>query len=169
MLQKSLRDEGKGPGINNKNMWLCKRIQISMIWFNAKVNKNILKLLNYKTFYLILQHSQLTMLWEFHDGQQRDSVIYIYLYPFSPKLRSHPGCHKILSRVSCAIHTVGPCWLSILNRAVYACPSHTPELFLHSIFKSNIVDHLPASPNLHSHLTLSSVELWHIGTFPQNL
>ena len=90
-------------------MWLCKRIQISMIRFNAKVNKNILKLLNYKTFYLILQHSQLTMLWEFHDGQQRDSVIYIYLYPFSPKLRSHPGCHKILSRVSCAIHTVGQC------------------------------------------------------------
>ena len=40
--------------------------------------------------------------------------IYIYMYPFSPKLPSHPGCHITSSRV-----TVGPCWLSILNTAVW--------------------------------------------------
>ena len=28
---------------------------------------------------------------------------YIYVYPFSPKLTSHPGCHTTLSRVPCAI------------------------------------------------------------------
>lgn len=26
---------------------------------------------------------------------------YIYMYPFSPKLPSHLGCHTTLSRVSC--------------------------------------------------------------------
>ena len=27
----------------------------------------------------------------------------LYMYPFSPKVPSHPGCHVTLSRVSCAI------------------------------------------------------------------
>ena len=37
-------------------------------------------------------------------GQQRDSIQpYMYMYPFSPKLLSHPGCHITLSRVPCAI------------------------------------------------------------------
>ena len=27
---------------------------------------------------------------------------YMYLYPFSPKLLSHPGCHITLSRIPCA-------------------------------------------------------------------
>ena len=31
---------------------------------------------------------------------------YIYMYPFSPKLSSHPGCHITLSRVLCAIQEV---------------------------------------------------------------
>ena len=34
-----------------------------------------------------------------------------------PKLRSHPGCHRTLSRVLCAIYTAGTGWLSILNIA----------------------------------------------------
>ena len=38
---------------------------------------------------------------------------YIFVYPFSPRLPSHPGCCITLSRVLCS--TVGPCWLSILN------------------------------------------------------
>jgi len=28
---------------------------------------------------------------------------YIHVYPYSPKLPSHPGCHIILSRILCAI------------------------------------------------------------------
>ena len=37
-------------------------------------------------------------------GQQRDSAIYIYTYPFFPKLPSPlPGCHITLTRVPCAI------------------------------------------------------------------
>ena len=40
--------------------------------------------------------------------------------PFSPKAPSHPGCHLTLSRVPCAIYTVGP-WLNILNIAAYTC------------------------------------------------
>ena len=31
---------------------------------------------------------------------------YIYMYPFSPKLSSHPGCHITLSRVPCAMQQV---------------------------------------------------------------
>ena len=31
--------------------------------------------------------------------QQRDSAIYIYMYPFSAKRLSHSGCHRALSRV----------------------------------------------------------------------
>ena len=31
---------------------------------------------------------------------------YTYMYPFSPKLPSHPGCHIALSRVACALQQV---------------------------------------------------------------
>ena len=34
-----------------------------------------------------------------HKGTQP----YIHMYPFSPKLPSHPGCHITLSRVLCAV------------------------------------------------------------------
>ena len=36
-------------------------------------------------------------------------------------------------------------------------------------YKTNILNYLPASLNLHSLLILSSVELWPAGIFPQNL
>ena len=54
------------------------------------------------TFYFVLGHSQLTMVKQFQvncEGTQP----YINMYPFSPKLPSHPGCHITLSRVPCAI------------------------------------------------------------------
>ena len=38
-------------------------------------------------------------LWTHSKGTQP----YIYMYPFSPKLPSHPGCHTTLSRVPCAV------------------------------------------------------------------
>ena len=34
-----------------------------------------------------------------------ETPLYIYMYPFSPKLPSHPGCHITLSRGPCAIYT----------------------------------------------------------------
>ena len=37
------------------------------------------------------------------SGGQEGTEPYIYMYPFSPKLPSHPGCHITLSTVSCAI------------------------------------------------------------------
>ena len=40
----------------------------------------------------------------------------VYMYLISPKLPSNPGCHIPLSSLC---YTVGPCWLSILNMAVY--------------------------------------------------
>ena len=56
----------------------------------------------YLTFYFVLGNSQLTMLWQFQVGN-KGTQPYIYMYPFSPKLPSHPGCHITLSRVPCAL------------------------------------------------------------------
>ena len=47
---------------------------------------------------------------------------YKYMYPFSSKSPSHPGCHMTLSSVPCA-NTVGPCWLPSLNAAECTHPS----------------------------------------------
>ena len=54
------------------------------------------------TFYFILEYSLLTMLWWFQVGS-KGTQPYIYMYPFSSKLPSHPACHIILSGVPCAI------------------------------------------------------------------
>ena len=66
------------------------------------------------TFYFVLGYTMITMLIVNQNlltlitnvvtdsgEQQRDSAI--YMYPFSPKLPSHPGCHITLSRVPCTI------------------------------------------------------------------
>ena len=37
-------------------------------------------------------------------GNSEGTQPYIYMYPFSPKLPSHPSCHIALSSVPCAIH-----------------------------------------------------------------
>ena len=55
------------------------------------------------TFYFILEYSRLTMLWYFQADSQGTQP-YIYVYPLSSKLLSHPGCHITLSRVSCVVH-----------------------------------------------------------------
>ena len=41
---------------------------------------------------------------------------YVYMYPFSLKLPTHPGSYDIEQSSLCC--TVGPCWLSILNVAM---------------------------------------------------
>ena len=46
--------------------------------------------------------------------QRRDSAIHIHVC-ILPQTPSHPGCHITLSRVPCAIYTVTPGWLSVLN------------------------------------------------------
>ena len=53
--------------------------------------------------YFVLGHSRLTMLFrEKREGTQP----YIYMYPFSPKPPSPPGCHVTLSRAPFAIQSV---------------------------------------------------------------
>ena len=50
-------------------------------------------------------YSQLTMSWWF-QWDSKGTQPYIYMYPFSPKPPSHPGCHMTLSRVPCAVQQV---------------------------------------------------------------
>ena len=45
----------------------------------------------FSTFSFILEYSPLTMLWEF-QLHSRVTQPHTYMYPFSPKLPSHPGC-----------------------------------------------------------------------------
>ena len=47
-------------------------------------------------------HSWLTRLWWFQVNS-KGTQPYVYMYPFFPKLPSHPGCHITLSRAPCAI------------------------------------------------------------------
>ena len=46
---------------------------------------------------------------------------HIHMYPFSPKLPSHPACHKTLCRVACAIQKVlvGYPVYSFLKKIIY--------------------------------------------------
>ena len=37
------------------------------------------------------------------SGEQGGTQSYMYMFPFSPKLPSHPGCHKTVSRAACAL------------------------------------------------------------------
>ena len=49
-------------------------------------------------------------------------------YQFFFKFFPHLGCNIILNSFLC--YTVGPCWLSILNIALFTCPSKTLSLSL---------------------------------------
>ena len=53
--------------------------------------------------------SQLTMLGQF-QVDRKGTQSYIYMYPFSPKLPTHLGCHITLSRVPCALQQVLVCY-----------------------------------------------------------
>ena len=66
-----------------------------------------------KPFIFALEYCQLmkTVVMVNSEGIQ----LYIYMYPFSPKLFCHPA-HSTEQSYLCCI--VGPCWLSILNIAV---------------------------------------------------
>ena len=74
------------------------------------------------TFYFVLGDSQLTSKLIVLREQRRESAIHIHMsiLPQSPLPSRLP--HTIEQSSLCS--TVGPSWLSILNRAV--CPSPTP-------------------------------------------
>ena len=52
----------------------------------------------FKTFYFVLEYSQLAMLWWFQVNSEGTQP-YVFMYPFSPKLPSHPVCHITLSQL----------------------------------------------------------------------
>ena len=41
-----------------------------------------------------------------------------YVYPFFLRFFFHIGCCRVLSRVPCAIYTVGPCWIYLIYSSV---------------------------------------------------
>ena len=51
------------------------------------------------------------------------------MYPVSPRLPFHPGCHITLSSFLCCL-LLGPCWLSILNITEHTDWAQTPHLTL---------------------------------------
>ena len=58
------------------------------------------------------------------EAQQSDSTIYVYvsILPQTPLTRLPRNLEQ-----SSLCYRVGPCWLSILNRAVCTYPSPTPS------------------------------------------
>ena len=54
--------------------------------------------LTYINMHFVLEHSWLTILWQFQVNSKGTQP---YVCPFSPKPHSHPGCHMTLSRVPC--------------------------------------------------------------------
>ena len=88
--------------------------EYTMLFFRASVStdigkcwekENYLFFVFFWTFYFVLGYSRLTMLWQFQVNREGTQP-HIYVYPFSPKLPSQPGCHITLSRVPCATRQV---------------------------------------------------------------
>ena len=76
----------------------------------------------FKLFFCFLEYSWSTMLWRF-QVHSRATQPYIYMYPFSPKLPFHVGCH--IHWAEFISYRAGPCWFSILNIAVCTRPPQT--------------------------------------------
>ena len=55
--------------------------------------------------------------------------LYIHMYLFFFKFFSYLGYYRILSSISCAIYTVGPCWLSILFYFIFNIATFLKILF----------------------------------------
>ena len=90
---------------------------------------------------------------------------YIHMYPFSPKLPSHPGCHMTLSRIPRAIQWVLS-WLSILNIAAHSFFLSMPPI---SLQYDQISSPLSSScSSSHEHLFLSSHSIGE-GDVPRSL
>ena len=65
----------------------------------------LLHRLFFKLSILYWGNNWLTMLWEFQVNSEGTQPS-MYMYPFSPKSPSHPGCHMTLSRVPCTAQKV---------------------------------------------------------------
>ena len=86
-----------------EHLFICFWPPVCLLWRNIYLDLlPIFSLFFFKTFNFILGNSQLTMLWQF-QVDSKGTQPYTYVYPFSPKLPSYPGCHIPLSRVPCAI------------------------------------------------------------------
>ena len=78
-------------GPSEENRWLVlKKLPDFPKGFSKALKKKI-----------VLEYSQLTMLWLFRVNSEETQPD-IHMYPCSSKLASHPGCHITLSRVPCA-------------------------------------------------------------------
>ena len=86
------------------------------------------------TFYFILEWGWLTMLWQF-QVDSKGIQPYIYMYPFSLKLPSHPGCHKhwaefpmLYSRTLLVIHfKYSSVYMSIPDSLTNPSPTSPPD------------------------------------------
>ena len=86
------------------------------------------------TFYFILECGWLTMLWQF-QVDSKGIQPYLYMYLFSPKLPSRPGCHKhwadfpmLYSRTLLVIHfKYSSVYMSIPNSLTNPSPTSPPD------------------------------------------
>ena len=81
-------------------------------------------------FYFILEYSQFNNTVIF-QVDSKGTQTHIYMYPFSPKFASHPGCQMTLSRVLCVYSRT--LLVSILNILEGTFQSQTPNFYC-SIF-----------------------------------
>ena len=91
------------------------------------------------TFYFILEYT-----WLVSGGQKRDSLIDIQIF-ILPEIPLPSRLPQNIEHCSLC-YTVGPCWFSILNKAVCACWWQTPYLTL---------------PCLFSHFCYCPLKYWH--------
>ena len=91
--------------------------------------KYMLKLEKYSSrsfpFLLFLFYTGRGLITNVSGVKQSDAVVQVSILF---QILSPLGYYRILSRVPCVM--VGPCWLSVLNIAVYICQSHTQNLSL---------------------------------------
>ena len=104
-----------------KVYWITgKHLKLFFFWWKGKFacfsfEKNL--------FYFILEYSWLTILWQFLVSSEGTQP-YRYIFPFSPN--SPPTQAATNPEQSSLCCTIGPCWLSILNRVVCTWPPQIP-------------------------------------------
>ena len=100
---------------------------------------NNISFFNFLTFYFVSGYSRLTMLWQFQVNN-KGTQTYIYMYPFSPKLPSLPGCHITLSRGPYSTQFLEKRILSVSNCSCYLVRNQL-GIFLWFIFRFSILFH----------------------------
>ena len=82
---------------------------------------------------------------------------YIYRYPLSPRLPSHPACHLTLSSVPCAVHWILAGYPLEIQQCVHVdlkrpnlpsiLPPSPPSLVTESLFSKSVAHPVFAAPN----------------------